>query len=51
MSSEQDDMTESEKEVANYLEQLRRHSSYLWWKYQFPVFIYDEKDRAKSMDT
>jgi len=47
MSSEQDDMTESEKKVANYLEQLRRHSPYLWWKYQFPVFIYDEKDRPR----
>lgn len=47
MSSKYDDMTESERQVANYLEQLRRFSSYLWWVYQFPVFVYDEKKRPR----
>jgi len=37
-----DDMTKSEKQVADYLEQLR-----LWWIYQFPVFVYDEKNRPR----
>lgn len=46
-SKEYNDMTEPERQVANYLEQLRRHSSYLWWKYQFPIFVYDEKDRPR----
>jgi len=36
------DMTESEKEVANYLTKLN-----LYWIYQAPVFVYDEKDRPR----
>ena len=37
-----DDMKKSEKQVADYLEQLG-----LWWKYQAPVFVYDEKKRPR----
>lgn len=36
------DMTESEKQVAEYLRELD-----LWWIYEFPVFVYDEKDRPR----
>jgi hypothetical protein len=35
-------MEESEKLVANYLRELD-----LWWIYEFPVFVYDEKDRPR----
>jgi len=45
--SSNDNMTEPEKQVADCLEQIRPHSSYLWWKYQFPVFVYDEKNRPR----
>jgi len=36
------DMTDSEKQVADYLEKLG-----LWWWYEFPIFVYDEKDRPR----
>jgi hypothetical protein len=36
------DMEESEKQVADYLRELD-----LWWVYEFPVFIYDEKKRPR----
>jgi len=36
------DMEDSEKQVANYLRELD-----LWWIYEFPVFVYDEKKRPR----
>ena len=36
------DMRYSERQVANYLKKLR-----LRWKYQFPVFVYDDQDRPR----
>jgi hypothetical protein len=36
------DMRDSEKLVAHYLTELD-----LWWVYEFPVFIYDEKKRPR----
>ena len=36
------DMTDSEKQVANFLQELD-----LWWVYEFPVFVYDEKKRPR----
>lgn len=36
------DMEESEKQVADYLRELD-----LWWVYEFPVFVYDEKNRPR----
>jgi len=42
MDSIYDDMTDFEKQVANYLRELS-----LWWVYEFPVFVYDEKDRPR----
>ena len=36
------DMRYSERQVANYLKKLR-----LRWKYQFPVFVYDDKNRPR----
>jgi len=36
------DMEKSEKLVASYLRELD-----LWWIYEFPVFVYDEKDRPR----
>jgi len=36
------DMEESEKQVAEYLRELD-----LWWVYEFPVFVYDEKKRPR----
>ena len=35
-------MTYSEMQVANYLRELD-----LWWVYEFPVFVYDEKKRPR----
>jgi len=35
-------MTDPEKEVAKYLEEKN-----LWWKFEFPVFVMDEKDRPR----
>ena len=36
------DMEDSEKQVADYLRELD-----LWWIYEFPVFVYDEKKRPR----
>ena len=36
------DMKESEKQVAEYLRELD-----LWWWYEYPVFVYDEKKRPR----
>jgi len=36
------DMEDSEKQVAAYLRELD-----LWWIYEFPVFVYDEKKRPR----
>lgn len=36
------DMEKSEKKVARYLNELG-----LWWIYESPVFVYDEKDRPR----
>jgi len=36
------DMEDSEKPVADYLRKLD-----LWWVYEFPVFVYDEKKRPR----
>lgn len=36
------DMKKSEKEVANYLKELG-----LYWIYESPVFVYDEKKRPR----
>jgi hypothetical protein len=36
------DMEESEKLVADYLRELN-----LWWIYESPVFVYDEKERPR----
>ena len=35
-------MSEPEKQVANYLKELG-----LWWTYESPVFIYDDKGRPR----
>ena len=35
-------MTDPEKEVARHLEQKG-----LWWQFEFPVFLYDDKDRPR----
>lgn len=42
MNSIYNDMMDSEKEVANYLSELS-----LYWIYQSPVFVYDEKGRPR----
>ena len=42
MESVYADMTDSETQVANYLRELD-----LWWVYEFPVFVYDEKKRPR----
>ena len=36
------DMKYSEKQVAKFLRELD-----LWWVYEFPVFVYDEKKRPR----
>ena len=36
------DMTDSEKKVAFYLESIG-----LYWKFEFPLFVYDEKNRPR----
>jgi len=36
------DMEDSEKEVAEYLKQLR-----IYWLYESPIFVYDEKGRPR----
>jgi len=40
VASAYEDMTNAENQVADYLKELG-----LWWWYQFPVFIYDEKEK------
>jgi len=42
MSDIVDKMTELEKHVAEFLDELG-----LWYKYEFPVFVYDEKERPR----
>ena len=42
MASVYEGMTDAEKIVADYLHELG-----LWWWYEFPVFIYDEKERPR----
>ena len=42
MPSIYSDMTDFEKQVAEYLTQLR-----LYWKFEFPLFVYDEKNRPR----
>ena len=42
MSSVFDKMTDSEKKVANFLTKVN-----LYWKYEFPVFVWDEKERTR----
>lgn len=36
------DMTDSEIQVADYLKELG-----LWWLFESPVFVYDEKERPR----
>ena len=36
------EMTEPEKQVAEFLRELG-----LWYKYEFPVFLYDDKERPR----
>lgn len=36
------DMTDSEKQVAKYLKSIG-----LFWKFEFPLFVYDEKRRPR----
>lgn len=35
-------MSEPEKEVAKFLDELG-----IWWKYEWPLFLYDENDRPR----
>lgn len=42
MSSIYNDMTDSEMQVASFLKDLG-----LRWVYEFPVFVYDEKNRPR----
>jgi len=42
MGSIYNDMTDSEMQVASFLKKLG-----LRWVYEFPVFVYDEKDRPR----
>ena len=37
-----EDMEDSEKQVAEYLREID-----LWWWYEYPVFVYDEKKRPR----
>jgi hypothetical protein len=37
-----EDMTESERQVAAYLDELQ-----LSWRYESPVFVYDDKERPR----
>lgn len=36
------DMEESERQVSDFLKELG-----LWWQYEHPVFVYDEKERPR----
>ena len=42
LSSVVNKMTAPEKQVANFLSELG-----LWYKYEFPVFLYDDQDRPR----
>ncbi len=42
MSAIFEKMTETEKHVAEFLDELG-----LWYNYEFPVFLYDEKERPR----
>ena len=42
MFSHYSDMTGSELKVADYLRDLG-----LWWRFQSPIFVYDEKERPR----
>ena len=44
MDSVYDDMKVSERQVADYLKELG-----LFWFYESPIFIYDEKDRPDPL--
>ncbi len=37
-----EDMSNSEKEVADYLQTLN-----IWWQYEQPIYVSDEKDRPR----
>lgn len=37
-----DEMTPAEEEVADYLQEIG-----LYWKFEFPVFVFDERDRPR----
>ena len=37
-----DKMSEPEKEVGKFLEELG-----IWWKYEYPIFVYDDNDRPR----
>ncbi len=42
MDSVYEGMTDAEKKTACYLKELN-----LWWIYEFPVFVYDNKKRPR----
>jgi hypothetical protein len=42
MSSDYEGMSGPEKQVADFLS-----NNNLWWKYEYPVFVYDKKDRPR----
>jgi len=42
MTSVYGGMTTCESEVAEYLKKLK-----LYWKFEFPIFVYDEKNRPR----
>lgn len=42
MTSVYGGMTVCESEVADYLKKLK-----LYWKFEFPIFVYDEKNRPR----
>ena len=42
MSSDYSEMRESERQVADFLSNLG-----LWWRYEAPVFVFDEKERPR----
>ena len=42
MVSIYEDMTDSEKQVADYLQELD-----LWWWFEHPIFLYDDKERPR----
>ena len=37
-----EDMTKSEKEVADYLYELK-----IWWQFEQPIYVWDDKDRPR----